>query len=261
MTDNNIYPNTEAYLVLAPPGAGSHFMLNLLSNFYYDSLITISQVADAHEPLYDLNLNKESVLTALYADVKSSVAPELKFCPIDPDKPIFLASHDGNLSLSYFFRKYPNGKVILITVGVKQLPRLQLNIFIKTLIANFNKDNHTAMHSWAKITKGYLPFKNKLPTTISNDDIRDFIIHACSGNSTFTKFYHDYYIHPKFENNVCRIDYSNMLNNPTYVIDQLSNFIGKKILPVGILNYNHYIDKQKEFINSHAPWINEYEQN
>lgn len=258
----NVFPNTDAYLIIGDPGVGTVFIKNLVANFYYNIDLVISERGDTHGTSFHENISK---LSGRIASDTHNMDKELIYEPEDESLPFIIRSHNQHFNLMPWLKKFPKGKVIVIKTHPKYFKRMVLNIFVKNFIASLdmtNINNGAAQQQlrWAAFVKEFPFLKGK--TKESEISLKEYKIMLQNREQLYQekkrhfRFPHNSYFGIQLKSNqILNLFYDDILNNMDKVLNDLSLFTGKPITKNAHENYQNYLQAQDILINKYAPWL------
>lgn len=253
MTNGNIFPNTDTYLIFYDPGSGGNFIRNLIGNLYFGINFDPSEFGDSHSFEYPRNVTKRSIGKYMAGVTQNIGGKELVLDPEDETLPFIIISHDSNLNINRYFKKFPKGKIICITCDEIDQPRLNVNWYFKGFVNLFPQKKPITQVYWAGL-------KKKFPFLINRTDPLECTIEEFQIMFSQLKF--DIKFNSTFIDNMVidkskfiNLPYRTMLKNPSYVLEQLCVLTGKNINEHTYTSYQKYIDSQQILIEKYAPWI------
>lgn len=246
-----VFPNTEAYLINYLGGSSGAFISTIVYYFLnpkFNKSINISELGNAH---YNLQLIKN---TWHYTSDFDKNFDEIykKIVPKSANKPFILFDHIVP-DLTYFFSKFPKGKIIKINVEEKMFPRLEGNLFYKRL---FNNDSvqqwndYKLKHDFFQEFDSITTVPLSLIKTHLDGLVEDRKVNLDSDNyfsSSFNKEYKEIY----------DIEFYDVLYNKNKVLTLLSNTLNRPITAFIEQQYDIYLNKQNQFVKQYLPWIND----
>ena len=249
------YPDTEAYLVNYHGGSFGSFItgliLLLLDDIPNKDQIEFSAYGNAHSlaghRLLNYNRNDTDMMVHQMYDMVE---------PIDPGKPLVMASHQFPIWEDLFYY-YPKCKNIIITLTRDNFPRLAGNIFFKTMVdAYYDEDRLDGKQIWEK-------FKLKRESTnfFKNNNIdtpEDLTIsqikHLLSTRylSTDNNYYNVNIIDRP---NVFYLTMSDIIHNKNKTLKMLEQITNRKVTPFIIETYNKFLSAQENLVKTKMPWV------
>jgi hypothetical protein len=258
---HKIFPNTEAYLVFYDPGAGGNFIRNLIANLYYQNQFSTSDSGAAHFIEYPRNITKESLERYVMHMGNNIGGMELVLEPEDENLPIILNSHNHEFNYNSYFRKFPKGKIIFVTCESCDIPRLSVNQFFKIIdqFYSFGKPDGKPKRQlmWANCRKRFSVLSNKQsPKDCSKEELSSIFL-DCKDKPIFPKNFNEAFMSKLYlnKNKYLTIPYKKLINDPKWVMEELSVFLNKPLNDHSKENYKKYLDAQNNLLNDYAPWI------
>lgn len=258
----NDFQNTEAIVILAAPGASSHFTKKLVASFYNSNThFNVGQMGDAHnfDPEDNLKYTRNDSFKLNMGQFNPIV--ETDFEPIDKNKPFIIASHTFYFNFQNFYKKYPLTKSIFITITDKDLYRLKVNIYYKNFVPGIEVYNiKHCLITWAHYKKNYNFMKDKeKPSDITQDELKHIITNEINFNKELFFPFKEGTAIGKNDPKIMRLPYRQLLNDPELTLKQISDFLDKPINDNVKQYYSSYLEAQTNFINKHAFWVSDFE--
>lgn len=247
---SNAYPTTETFLVNWLGGTSGAFITMLIYNILFPSNeieISPSNNGAAHtnqniipNTLYRFNNNFDGNYEHpyRYIDPKISKNPLILYDHVEPE-------------FKEYFDKFPLGKTIVIRFNEKMVPLLHGNFFFKNTI-NLSAGNET----WQRlIRENEVLCEYDSPRDLP-DEVINQLLKKMSNNYTIEHYYSEQYIPPEeYNDRIYFIDFYDIIFNKTKVLTQLSNITNRPINDFVNNQYDIYLEKQKELMNTKLSWI------
>lgn len=121
------YSDTEVYTVWYGPGTCGSFISTIIYDFIHGSSnIEFGDRGDSHERKIkcEYNWDRRGV------ENQPGLTDDYDICPVDPTKPLIITGHHTP-NFEKLFHRFPKCKLIHISSGVRDLPRIQKNLVAK----------------------------------------------------------------------------------------------------------------------------------
>ena len=180
--------------------------------------------------------------------------PYLAVDPRHPDKPLILFDH-FKPDLEVYFNKFPIGKIIVIRFSQKMIPLLHGNLFYKTTMEhNYAKKGSNAHWESVKEINDYLkPYK--LPSDVPDELIQRLIRSTAHSYKTEEYFSEKYIPSKEYSDRMYFIDFYDIIFNKSKVLNQLSDITNRPITDFVNNEYDMYLERQHNLINTKLSWI------
>lgn len=219
---NILFPNNQ--VEIAPTAAGAaHTNQNCIANRSYR---------------YNENFDGTYEHPYRYIDPKISTEPLILY---DHERPNF----------KEFFNKFPIGKIIVIRFNEKMVQLLHGNLFFKNLINLDEKDP-----AWKRLHRdNVFLYEYDSPRELP-PDIVIRLLKQQAKDYTIEDYYSEQYTPPKeYSDRIYFIDFYDIIFNKTKVLNQLSDITGRPIDDFVNNQYDIYLEKQRELMNTKLSWI------
>ena len=244
---------SSSYFVSYVYGSSGSMMISLLEKIFYPEKskpFTVTSHNNAHQNLFDPNIafNWEKVgRSGGRASTASEYFENMKI--INPDKDAFWQTHWYHPQS--MFKSFPNAKIVVISHTIKDLEEIAINNFYKFVIAEFDGNSSAVARSTWNFLRTSAPHlyssdPHVKPKAISIEEQR-LSVELLKG-SCITAGYHLVNIPEEYQDNICKIMYNDIINNPDSVLATLSEFLKTPIPEFARDQYYGYCDRQKEFI-------------
>ena len=246
------FPSTETFLINWLGGTCGAFISMLTYNILFPNCkikISPSKYGNAHTNQQIITLlyrfNNETFINDNYTHPYEIVDPKF------PNSPLVLFDH-AIPKLNIFFNKFPVGKIIVIRFDKRMVPLLHGNLFFKnTLELELTDNGH-----WNRLKKqnDYLS-EYDLPHDIPPETI-EYMLKEFSKNYNIENYYSEQYIPPKeYSDRFCFVNFYDIIFNKSKVLNQLSEITNRPITDFVSNQYDIYLEKQHELINTKLSWI------
>lgn len=248
------FPTTETFLIDWLGGTCGAFITMLMYNILFpehevEISPTYNGAAHTNQNIIANRLHKFNKLFD-----KTDWGHSYKFVdPIFPSKPLILYDHEVP-NLDEFFDKFPIGKIIVIRISNKMIPLLIGNFFYKTVMDFDYTSNKNSF--WENMRNKDSSLKeydnpNNLP-----DELLGQILKQQAKNYKIENYYSEQYIPPEeYSDRIYFIDFYDIIFNKTKVLSQLSDITNRPITDFVNDQYDIYLAKQKELIDTKLAWI------
>lgn len=259
---DKVYPNTESYVIAFEAGACGNFLKTLLFQFLYGHLpYNISDFGKSHNT-YNFYKNQTELyrLVKLSSEINnydhSKPAPDVENLipyqyllhdPQDETKPFVTVEHIvPNFDL--LFNKFPKAKCIIITVDEEMSPRVGGNIFFKTIMDEY-ETNKWYKTRWIQYQQEHPELKKyNHPRELSSLEIQ-------IASAKYIAKIPEVKIPKKYSHNIFILTLKELLYDKYKVLDLLKTVTGKSYNKFHLKYYDQYLEKQKELVDKHMPWI------
>ena len=241
------FPSTETFLINWLGGTCGAFISMLTYNILFPNCkikISPSKYGNAHTNQQIITLlyrfNNETFINDNYTHPYEIVDPKF------PNSPLVLFDH-AIPKLNIFFNKFPVGKIIVIRFDKRMVPLLHGNLFFKnTLELELTDNGH-----WNRLKKqnDYLS-EYDLPHDIPPETI-EYMLKEFSKNYNIENYYSEQYIPPiEYSDRFCFVNFYDIIFNKSKVLNQLSEITNRPITDFVSNQYDIYLEKQHELINT-----------
>jgi hypothetical protein len=250
---NKTFPTTETFLIDWLGGTSGAFITMLMYNILFPS----DQVEIAPSKYGHAHTNQNIISNTLYNFNElfdnNWKHPYNFIDPRYPEKSLILFDHEVP-ELDKFFNKYPIGKIIIVKLDEKMIPLLHANLFYKTIIEfDYTKRKNDYWEA-IKERKHYLK-EYDFPHDVPEGLIQQFLTDI-SNSYIINKYYSNRYVPPKeYSDRIYFIDFYDIIFNKTKVLTQLSDITNRPITDFVNEQYDIYLEKQKELMNTKLSWI------
>jgi len=244
---------SSSYFVSYVYGSSGSMMISLLEKIFYPEKskpFTVTSHNNAHQNLFDPNIafNWEKVgRSGGRASTASEYFENMKI--VNPDKDTFWQTHWYHPQS--MFKIFPNAKIVVISHTLEDLEEIAINNFYKFVIAEFDGNSSAvARNTWNFLRTSaphlYTSNSHIKPKVVSIEEQR-LSVELLKG-SCISSGYHLVNIPEEYQDNICKIMYNDIINNPASVLATLSEFLKTPIPEFARDQYYGYCDRQKEFI-------------
>jgi hypothetical protein len=243
----------NSYFVSYVYGSSGSMMISLLEKIFYPEKskpFMVTSHNNAHQNLISPNIafNWEKVGSN---GGRASTAAEYfeNMRIVDAEKDVFWQTH------WYYpqsmFKSFPNAKIVVISHTVDDLEEIAINNFYKFVVAEFDGNSSSvARNTWHFLRTSaphlYTSDPYIKPKAISVEEQR-VSIELLKG-SCINAGYHLVNISEEYKDNICKVMYNDIINNPDFVLSTLSEFLKTPIPDFAREQYYGYCSRQKEFI-------------
>jgi hypothetical protein len=243
----------NSYFVSYVYGSSGSMMISLLEKIFYPEKskpFMVTSHNNAHQNLISPNIafNWEKVGSN---GGRASTAAEYfeNMRIVDAEKDVFWQTH------WYYpqsmFKSFPNAKIVVISHTVDDLEEIAINNFYKFVVAEFDGNSSSvARNTWHFLRTSaphlYTSDPYIKPKAISTEEQR-VSIELLKG-SCINAGYHLVNIPEEYKDNICKVMYNDIINNPDFVLSTLSEFLKTSIPDFAREQYYGYCSRQKEFI-------------
>jgi hypothetical protein len=228
-------------------------MISLLEKIFYPEKskpFIVTSHNNAHQNLFDPNIafNWEKVgRSGGRASTASEYFENMKI--INPEKDAFWQTHWYHPQS--MFKSFPNAKIVVISHTIEDIEEIAINNFYKFVIAEFDGNSSAVARSTWNFLRTSAPHlytsdPHVKPKAISIEEQR-LSVELLKG-SCITAGYHLVNIPEEYKDNICKIMYNDIINNPDFVLSTLSEFLNTPIPNFAKDQYYGYCTRQIEFI-------------
>ena len=244
----------KAYIVSYVYGSSGSMMISLIEKILYPERskpFAITQHNNAHNNLLMPNVmfNWEKVGRS---GARAASAAEYfeNLVPLKPELEVFWQTHWYHPPS--MLKTFPNAKIVVISHTIDDIEEIAINNFYKFVIAEFDGNSSSVARRTWHFVKTTCPHLYNSPPHIKPKDIpieeQRTTVEVLKG-SCISAGYHLVTIPEEYKDNICKIMYNDIINNPDLVLETLSKFLNTPIPIFAKEQYYGYCSRQKEFIS------------
>jgi hypothetical protein len=247
------FPSTETFLITWLGGTCGAFIYMLIYNILFSNAkLEISPSKNGHA-----HTNQRLVINKLCHTNNSNDWKHIYkvVVPKFPKLPFILVDHEET-DLEAYFDRFPIGKIIVIRFDERMVPLLQGNLFFKNTLEMTDYSSGKDNEHWDRLKKenDYLS-EYDLPHDIPSETI-EYMLKKFSKNYNIQHYFSEQYIPPKeYSDRFCFINFYDIIFNKSKVLKQLSEITNRPITEFVDNQYDIYLEKQYELINTKLSWI------
>jgi hypothetical protein len=262
MISGKVFPDTEAYIIAFEAGASGNFIKTLVYQFLYGQLPYINSTYGKSHNFYNKLRNYDDTIRMVMAagrinsydhsqpaEYVTAIEPfnYLSNNPRDPLKPFVTAEH-LHPDFEKLFYKFPKAKALIITVPNELGPRVGGNIFYKTMIDDYETNK------WYK--ERWIRYKVENPELADFSHPQDVPIDLIEMvTKRYTPLITEVVVPEQYVQNVFIITLKELLYDKDKILNIIKNMTNKPITSYHRKYYDSYLEKQKELVANHMPWV------